>query len=413
MLRSWDIRHTLGQQSNGYQMQEVKPKSEYWIGAELDKQRAAHLQRTIRISPEIGGTFTAVGRTWLNFASNDYLDFARHPRLKDAAARALEQYGTGATASRLMVGTLPVHDELEQCIARHKGYAAAVLYGSGYMTNAGVIPALLGRNDHAIADRLIHASVIDAIRLSGATLHRFAHNDPDSLDQCLRTIGKGRRLILTESVFSMDGDLAPLVDIGRLANEYDAMLMVDEAHAGGVFGPRGAGCVPALDLAGHVNVCMGTLSKALGGYGGYAACSQPMRAWLINRSRALIYTTAPPPSVAAAALEAFAILDEEPELGKTLLDRTHGFRTRLQAAGLDTLHSASQIIPILVGDNARAMRLAARLRDDGILVGAVRPPTVPAGTARLRLALTLAHSETDIERTYNTLLAACREEGLL
>lgn len=394
-------------------MKEVNPKSEDWIGAGLDKQRAAHLERTLRISPGIGGSFTVNGQAWLNFASNDYLDFARHPRLKAAAASALEQYGIGATASRLIVGTLPVHDELEQCIARHKGYPAALLYGSGYMTNAGVIPALIGRNDHAIADRLVHASVIDAVQLSGATLHRFAHNDPDALNQCLRKIGKGRRLILTESVFSMDGDLAPLEDIARLATAHEAMLMVDEAHAGGVFGPRGAGRVPALNLTGQVNICMGTLSKALGGYGGYAACSQRMRDWLINRSRALIYTTAPPPSIAAAALEAFAILDEEPELGKTLLDRAHWFRTRLQDAGLNTLQSASQIIPILVGDNARTMRLAARLRDNSILVGALRPPTVPAGTARLRLALTLAHTETDIEQTFNALLAACREEGLL
>ncbi len=395
-------------------MQEVNSKREHWIAEALAKRRAADLERSVQIQAGMGGKFTDDERTWLNFASNDYLDLARHPRLKTAAADAVNRYGTGATASRLIVGTLPLHDRLEQCIARHKGYPAAIVFGSGYMTNAGVVPALIGRNDHAFADRLIHASIIDAVRLSGSKLHRFAHNDPASLERGLRRARGGRRLILTESVFSMDGDLAPLPAIAELAEQYEALLMVDEAHASGVFGPCGGGLVRAANLQGKVTICMGTLSKALGGYGGYAACSAPMRQWLVNVARSFIYTTAPPPSVMAAALEAFSILDGDPTLGETLLARADRFRQCLQDAGLNTLNSASQIIPVLVRDNARAVRLAARLKErDGILVGALRPPTVPAGTARLRLALTLAHSDEDMDRALDALVTACREEGLL
>lgn len=394
-------------------MQEVNPKSEGWIDAELERRRAAGLERSIQVYGGIGGKFTANGHTWLNFGSNDYLDFARHPRLKAAAARALEQYGTGATASRLIVGTTSLHEKLEHAVAAHKGYPAAVVFGSGYMTNAGVIASLIGRNDHAIADRLVHASVIDAVRLSGAKLHRFEHNDPDSLKRCLRRVSSGRRLILTESVFSMDGDVAPLQPIEELAETYEAMLMVDEAHAGGVFGPHGSGLVSAQNLQPKVTAAMGTLSKALGGYGGYTACSLRLRAWLINNARAFIYTTALPPPVIAAALEAFTILEEEPALGQTLLDRSHVFRNRLQQAGLDTLQSSSQIIPIVVRDNATVLRLAARLKEQYILVGALRPPTVPQGTARLRLAISLAHSEEDLNRVFDALIQACREEGLL
>ena len=394
-------------------MQEVNSKPEEWIDTELAKQRAAHLERSIHVYDGVGGAFTAQGRRWLNFGSNDYLDFARHPRLKKASVLAVEQYGTGATSSRLITGTLPPHDALERRIARHKGYPAAVVFGSGYMTNAGVISALIGRNDHAFADRLIHASVIDAERLSGAKLHRFAHNDPESLAQTLQRAPSGHRLILTESVFSMDGDQAPLEAIAALAESHEALLMVDEAHAGGVFGPHGAGLVSALNLQTKVTASMGTLSKALGGYGGYTACSERMRQWLINRSRAFIYTTALPPAVMAAALESLRILEETPGLGKTLLARAQRFRERLQDAGLDTLRSSSQIVPVLVRDNAHTLRLAERLKSKGILVGALRPPTVPPDRARLRFSITLAHSDEDLDRAFAAVIDAFKEERLL
>lgn len=386
--------------------------AENWIEKALDDLGARQLRRSLRVVESLGGVFRAEGRCWINLASNDYLDLARNPRVKAAAATAAHRFGAGATASRLVTGTLPLHEQLEQELASHKGYPAALLFGSGYMTNAGVIQALVGRRDAVYADRLIHASMIDAVRLSGATLHRFEHNQPDSLATLLRQPTPGRRLILTEAVFSMDGDLAPLADIAALAGEPEAMLMVDEAHASGVFGPAGAGCVVAAGLTASVHCCMGTLSKALGGYGGFVACSDRMRDWLINRARAFIYTTAPPPPVVAAAREALRLLDERPDLGQRLLHHAHQFRDSLHSQGLDTLTSASQIVPVLIGDNDRALRIAARLREDGVIVGVMRPPTVPPGTTRLRCSLSLAQSQDQLHWAAERIGAACRAEGM-
>ncbi len=392
-------------------MQEVNQNPERWITRALDERRAAHLERRITAYDGMGGTFTANGRTVLNFGSNDYLDLARHPRLKEAARRALDDFGTGSTASRLVTGTLPLHEELERVIAGHKGYPAALVFGSGYMTNAGVISSVLDRKGHAFADRLVHASMVDAVRLSGARLHRFHHNDVDSLARQLERHASGRCMILTESVFSMDGDLAPLSDIATLAEQYDALLMVDEAHAGGVFGPEGAGLIVEYGLQEKVAVSMGTLSKAMGGYGGYVACSASMRQWLINYARSLIYTTALPPPVIAAAIEAFRILHDEPALGATVLARAQRFRAQLQEAGLDTMQSESPIVPVLIGDNERALRIARRLADKDIVVGALRPPTVPHGTARLRLSVTLAHTEDNLDRVAAEVADAFHKES--
>lgn len=393
----------------------LKPNdaAEAWIDAELADLETKSLRRRLPVYESVGGVFTFEGEEWLNLASNDYLDLARHPRLKTAAAVAAEQFGAGATASRLVTGTLPLHEELERALAQHKGYPAALLFGSGYMTNAGVIPALVGRHDAVFADRLIHASMIDAVRLSGANLYRFEHNQPDSLETLLRKPRSGRQLILTEAVFSMDGDLAPLKEIATLAAEHEAMLMVDEAHASGVFGPAGAGCVVAEGLTGAVHCCMGTLSKALGGYGGFVAGSGRLRDWLINRARSFIYTTAPPPAVVATAREALRLLDEFPHLGAQLVANARLFREQLQSQGLDTLTSASQIVPILIGDNERALRIAARLREEHIIVGVMRPPTVPPGTTRLRCSLSLAQSPAHLQHAADRIGAICRAEGVV
>ncbi len=387
---------------------------EDWIDKTLDAMRADHLERRIQVYPAVGGRFERNGRTLLNFSTNDYLDLSRNPDVVRAAEQALRQYGAGATASRLVTGTLPIHDELERRLAEHKGYPAALLFGSGYMTNAGVVSALVGPHDTVYVDRLVHASVIDAVLLSRARMQRFRHNHIPDLAQRLRNhTGGGRQLIITESLFSMDGDLAPLPELADLAEQHGAVLMVDEAHATGVYGPRGAGLVAEHRLQSRVQVCMGTLSKALGGYGGFIACSEKIRALMINKARALIYTTALPPPVVAGASAALHILEQQPDRGRTLLQRAAQIRDRLQQAGLNTLHSASQIIPVLVGDNEKALDLSRRLLDRGMLVVAMRPPTVPPGMGRLRLSLTLAHSDKDIQQAADILVHCAREVNLL
>jgi len=389
---------------------------EDWIQPVLDKLFSRGLERRAALYPETGGKIRINDREVLNFSSNDYLDLAHHPHVKERAIQALEKYGVGATASRLLTGTLPIHDELEERLAKEKGYEAALVFGSGYLTNAGTIPVLAGRNDVIFADKLVHASIIDACNLSGAKLVRFAHNDFQSLEKRLKNfpaIGKedsvcerrvadpkaGRRkLIITESIFSMDGDLAPLREIAELAKKHGAMLMVDEAHASGIFGPHGAGLIRELGLEDSVTVSMGTLSKAFGGYGGFVACSSILRRLLVNSARAFIFTTAPPPAVIGAALGALDVLEASPNLGTCLLANAKYFRDLLNEAGLNTLNSESQIVPVIIGDNKKAMAVSRKLREQGIIAAAIRPPTVPKGTARLRLSVTLAHRIGDLER---------------
>ncbi len=385
---------------------------EAWLNEALQSLDKEAKRRQLVTYSHVGGILEDNNQHWLNLGSNDYLNLAGDQRLRTAAIEAVESFGTGSGASRLVTGTLPLHEQLEIQLATHKRFPAALTFGSGYMTNAGTIQALVGRSDHVLADRLIHASMIDAVRLSGARLHRFAHNDMQSLADQLERLPKGRRLILTESVFSMDGDLAPLKDIAALASHYEAMLMVDEAHAGGLYGPHGAGRIAEAKLQDDVTCGMGTFSKALGGYGGFVTCSQELREWLINKARAFIYTTAPPPSTVATAIAALNILAAEPALGSELLQRARHFRDRLQAAGLNTLHSDSAIVPIVIGENDAVLRIAQRLKDQHILVGAIRPPTVPTGTARLRCSITLAHTKSDLDFAADQIIAACEHEAI-
>ncbi len=377
--------------------------SEVWIETNLHELARQHLRRSTSSRSDAGQ---------LNFASNDYLNLAAHPEIKEAAIRATEKYGAGSGASRLVSGTLPIHEELEAVAARVKGYPAALLFGSGYLASIGCIPPLVGRGDVILADRLVHACLLDGIMLSGAKLVRFRHNDAEHLRACLEKYADApRKLIVTESVFSMDGDLAPLPEIARLAEEYGAMLMVDEAHATGAFGPLGAGLVAAHRLQSAVNLCMSTLSKALGGYGGIAACSEPMRAWLVNKGRSFIYTTAPPPAVCGAALAAFALLEREPGLSDELQQRATFFRGQLEARGFDTGASRSQIVPVIIGDNETTLRIAGSMLEHDIRVGAIRPPTVPAGTARLRFSVTLAHHEDDLVQAADALARSAEQSG--
>lgn len=387
--------------------------SEGWINEQLCDLSKRHLDRHLEVYPEVGGKIRIGGRTYLNFSSNDYLNLARHPDVVARAGEALRAAGCSATASRLVTGTLTWHDELEQRLARHKGYPCALLFGSGFLANVGTIPALVGRNDHVFADKLVHASIVDAIMLSRAKLYRFRHNDVEHLEQLLKRIGtSGRKLIVTESVFSMDGDLAPLQDIAHMAQRHGAMVMVDEAHATGIFGPKGSGLVRGWGLESSINIAMGTLSKAFGGYGGFVACSKSVRAFLINYARSFIYSTAPPPSVVGAALGALRAIEGICDLGGQLLTNAAAFRNQLKDAGLNTGNSASQIIPIMVGENSKALAISHKLREQGIIGVAIRPPTVPQGTARIRFSVTLAHSLEDLEHAADIIVAAAKSEGL-
>ncbi len=387
---------------------------EQWIEPALSALREKGQERTLRSVAQPGGRIRLGDRVLLNFSSNDYLDLARNASVVAAAEKALRESGAGAAASRLVTGTLPLHDELERRLAALKGYPASLVFGSGYLANAGTIPALVSQGDAVFADKLCHASILDAVALSGARLHRFRHNDTGHLEETLgKRAGTARALVVTESVFSMDGDLAPLPGIAEAAVRHGAMLMIDEAHATGIFGPGGSGLIRQHGLESQVNVSMGTLSKALGGYGGFVACSDDLRRLLVNRARAFIYTTALPPASAGAALGALDVLERAPDLGTALLRRAEVFRRRLQESGLDTLQSASQIIPLKVGDNAKALSLARRLREKDILAVAIRPPTVPEGTARIRLSVTLAHTEDDLARAAEAIASAAREEGVI
>ncbi len=392
--------------------------NESWIAPLLDQLRADGLRRELNVLPQAGGKFSLGGREHLNFSCNDYLNLSGDPRVRARAAAALDRYGAGARASRLVTGTLDCHAEIEEKLAAFLDRPSAIVYGSGCLANLGVLCSLLGRNDVVFADRLVHATIIDGIVLSRARLYRFAHNDVDELARMMARAAAcrapgARFLVATESVFSMDGDMAPLESLCEAAARHEAMLLVDEAHALGVFGPGGAGLVPAYGLGSRVNACTATLSKALGSYGGFVAGSYDLRNLLVNRSRMFIYSTALPPASAAAALAALEILQAEPGLGPSLLARADRFRGRLREHGLNVMSSGTQIVPLLIGDNTRALGLSARLRSRGILAMAIREPTVPRGTARLRLSVTLAHSAGDLDRAAGLIAEAAREEGVL
>jgi len=372
------------------------------------------LLRSLRPLPATGGKFVVDGRAFLNFSSTDHLNLANDERLRSAARRAIDEYGCGATASRLMSGHLDLHERLEARLARMTGQEAALVFGSGFLTNLGVITALAGRGDAIFEDRLNHASLIDGARLSGARLYRYQHNDVDHLERLLGAHEHhGRRLIVSDSVFSMDGDAARLRDLEEAARRHGCLLAIDEAHAIGVFGKWGGGVCRETGREIRPDAVVGTMSKALGGYGGFAACSARLRDCLVNRARSFIYSTGLPPACVASALAAAEIVEREPELGGRLLERATWFRERLAEAGFDVGASRSQIVPVMIGDNERTLRFSEALQNEGVLAVAVRPPTVPAGRARLRLSVTLAHEAQDLSIAADALARIARGEGVL
>jgi 8-amino-7-oxononanoate synthase len=382
---------------------------------ELAALEAQAQRRRLQVVEEVlpGGRVRVAGQNLLNLSSNDYLGLSQDPRLIDAAQAAAARWGTGAGASRLVVGHLALHEAVEARLADFKGTEAAVIFPTGYMANVGTISALVGPGDAIFCDRLNHASIYDGLKLSGAALQRFPHRDLNRLEDLLREAGGARRrLVVTDSVFSVDGDLAPLKDLVTLKARYGAWLMIDEAHATGVLGARGAGLAEAEGVSREVDIHMGTFSKALGSQGGYVAGDRRLVDYLHNRARSFIYSTALAPPVLGAIDQALEIVIREPERRRHLLDEAEKFRRSLLAAGLDILGSETQIIPVLVGDNARTLQFAAELRAQGLMAVALRPPTVPPGRARVRFSLSAAHGREDLTRARETIVATARAMGL-
>jgi 8-amino-7-oxononanoate synthase len=344
------------------------------------------------------------GRELVNFGSNDYLGLAGDPRLAAAAAAAMEEEGWGGGASPLVCGHGKSHQRLELELAQFEGTEAALMFPSGFAANAGTIAALVGPGDVVFTDRKNHASLLDGCRLSRADVRVYPHNDWKRLDELLTKAGRSRRrLIVTDSLFSMDGDMAPLGELAELADRHGAMLMVDEAHATGVFGSKGRGLAEQLGVETAVHVRVGTLSKALGSVGGFVAGSRSLIEWLVNRARPYVFSTAPPAAAAAAAIAALEIVSSEPRPRQALLARADELRGSLVEQGWNVGRSQSQIVPILVGEPDRAIRLASALRDRGLFVPAIRPPTVPEGEACLRVSLSYAHTQEMIGRLQDGL----------
>jgi len=382
------------------------------LADELAALDAAGLRRRLRAigsapDPEV----RIEGRRVLHFCSNNYLGLATHPALRRAAIAAIERWGCGAGASRLVSGHTELHARVEARLAAFKGVEAALLFPTGYHANVGAIGALVGRGDHVYSDALNHASIVDGCRLARATVHVYPHGDARALDAALGATPRGgRRLIVTDSVFSMDGDRAPLAEIVALAEAHGALVMVDEAHATGVFGPGGAGLASELGVAGRIAVHMGTLGKALGGAGAYVAGSRDLVDVVLNRARSFVYTTALPPASVAAAAAALDVVAAEPERRARVLAHADRLRVGLRALGLDA-RGDTQVVPVWLGDNARAVAFAERLLAAGVLAGAIRPPTVPAGTARLRVTPMATHTSDQIDRALDAFARALAAEA--
>jgi 8-amino-7-oxononanoate synthase len=383
--------------------------SDAFFEQELSSIKARGLFRELRIySPTVNERGGAV-----NFSSNDYLGLSTDERVKLASVRGIEQCGTGATASRLMAGNTELAEGLEADIASMMGTEAALVFGSGFLTNLGVLSSLAGKDDEVFSDELNHASIIDGIRLSHARRSVYKHKDLGTLEILLKSSTARKRLIVSESIFSMDGDVAPVIALRGLADRYGALLVIDEAHAVGVVGSRGGGVCRIDESKTRPDIVVGTLSKALGGYGGFAACSRAARSFLANRARSFIYSTGLPPACIAAAREAVAIVTSTPDMGTRLLDKAHRFHDALEKYGLSVLPFESHIVPVVAGSNEKTVAFSQLLNRRGILVHPIRPPTVPPGTGRIRFSITLNISDEALEKAAATTAQAAAEAGLI
>jgi glycine C-acetyltransferase/8-amino-7-oxononanoate synthase len=377
------------------------------LQARLDDLRDRGLYRKLRlISGPQGPRVLLDGKPVLLLCSNNYLGLADHPRVRQAAADAAMRWGAGAGASRLVSGNMTIHRRLEDRIAEFKGSEACLLFGSGYLANAGIVSALAREGDVVFSDALNHASIVDGCRLAKARTFVYDHCDVDHLEWGLREAGGRGALIVTDGVFSMDGDVAPLADLVELAHRYDARVMVDDAHGLGALGPGGRGSVAAAGLEDEVDIVVGTLGKALGSYGAYACTSRTMAKYLINTARSLIFSTALPPPAVAAAGAALDLLLEEPRRVERLQRNATIMREALVSHGLATGESSTQVIPLVVGDADDAVRVCERALDKGIFAQAIRPPTVPEGSSRLRLAVMASHTRAELQDAAAKLAAA-------
>jgi glycine C-acetyltransferase len=379
---------------------------ETWLADQLQVLRDQHLYKVPKIleSPA-GGRVKMNGKEVVNLSSNNYLGLANHPKVRAAALKAIEDWGVGAGAVRWIGGTMSVHQELEERIARFKHTDAALVFTGGFTANSGCIPAVLTDKDVVISDELNHASIIDGVRLSPAEYKKsagwvYGHKDMNQLEECLKRAnerGFAKKLIITDGVFSMDGDIAPMPDIVNLAEQYDAMVMIDDAHGSGVLGKNGAGTVSHFDLYGRVDIQLGTLSKALGVMGGYIAGSKNLKDWLINRGRPYLFSTGHPPMVAAALIAALDIMENDSGPMDKLWENTRWWKKALADEGFDTMGSETPITPVYVGDEGKAQEMERMLWDEGVYALAIVFPTVGRGKARLRTMPSAAHTEEDLQ----------------
>jgi len=381
----------------------------------LEELERGALRRHLRIVESAHGTHVTIGgRRLLMLSSNNYLGLAAHPALCRAATEAIERYGVGAGASRLIAGSLAPLHELEAKLARLKGVESALVFGSGFLANLGTITALTGPGDTVFSDELNHASLIDGCRLSKAALRIYRHRDSAHLHELLAdSPAGGRRLIVTDSVFSMDGDFAPLAAIVDLARQHRAAVMIDEAHGVGVVGPRGAGLAAHLGLERQIDVHVGTLSKALGSYGAYVAGSRTLIDFLLNRARSFIYSTGLAPAMAAAAGAALDLIESSPELIARLWENGEYLRDGFNSLGFKLAPTESPILPVMIGESDAALKMAAALHERGVYVIAIRPPTVPRATARLRVTPIASHTRGDLDQALEAFRSSGRELGLL
>lgn len=377
-----------------------------WLASNLQTLKDQNLYKIPKIlETPAGGRVRMNGKEVVNLSSNNYLGLANHPKVKQAALDAIERWGVGAGAVRWIGGTMAVHEELEQRLANFKHVEAVLVFTGGFTANSGCIPAVLTDKDVVISDELNHASIIDGVRLSPAAYRKsegwvYAHKDMNDLERALKLAnekGFEKKLIITDGVFSMDGDIAPMPDIVRLAEQYGALTMIDDAHGSGVLGKHGAGTVSHFDLYGRVDIQLGTLSKALGVIGGYIAGSALLKDWLINRGRPYLFSTAHPPMVAAALIAALDIMENDPTPMQNLWDNTRWWKQRLAEEGFDTMGSETPITPVYVGDEGQAQEMERLLFEEGVYALSISFPTVGRGKARLRTMPNATHTQEDLE----------------
>ncbi len=377
-----------------------------FLGEQLDSWRRAGTWQPLRVLESESAPESRVdGREVINLASNNYLGLTTHPKLREAALAATRDFGVGSGAVRTICGTMSIHMQLEERIARFKNVEACVVFQSGFAANSGTVAAILTPEDHIISDALNHASIIDGCRLSKAKIHVFPHKDAAAAEKILAELDgvSGRKLLITDGVFSMEGDIAPLPALVEAAERHGAIMMVDDAHSSGVLGRAGRGTIDHFGLHGRVHIQVGTLSKAVGVLGGYVCGSRNLIDFLYARARPFLFSTSHPPSVAAACLAAFDVLEEEPDLMENLWNNTRYFKKALVEAGFDTGASETPITPIMVGEAARAHALSRRLFEEGLLATGIGSPTVPEGKARLRTIVTATHTRQQLDRAVEIL----------